>query len=151
MQNPPPTQQGYNTPYGTPPNAPLTNRPGGGGGGKSSTGLDANIAGLLAYLFGWVSGLIFYLIEKESRFVRFHAMQSILLNVSVIVLVIAFTIIQTILVFISGMLAALFGLLWFVVILGALGVVIFCMVKAYQGQEFRLPIIGDMAANIVNK
>src|SRR5689334_519368 len=58
MQNPPPVQ--------TP---------------KSSTGLDENIAALLSYVFGWVSGLIFFLIEKESRLVKFHAMQSILLNV----------------------------------------------------------------------
>ena len=151
MQNPPPTQQGYNTPYGTPPNAPLSNRPGGGGGGKSSTGLDANVAGLIAYLFGWVSGLIFYLMEKDSRFVRFHAMQSILLNASVIVIVIAFLIFNTILAFISGTLAALFGLLFFLLVLGFLGIAILCMVKAYQGQEFRLPVIGDMAANIVNK
>ena len=151
MQNPPPTQQGYNTPYGTPPNAPLTNRPGDGGGGKSSTGLDANLAGLLSYLFGWVSGLIFYLIEKDSRFVRFHAMQSILLNVSVIAVVIIFMIVNTVVAFISGTLALLLGLLWFVLLLGFLALAIFCMVKAYQGQEFRLPIIGDMAANIVNK
>ena len=50
--------------------------------GKSSTGLDENIAALLSYIFGWVSGLIFFLIEKDSRLVRFHAMQSLLLNVS---------------------------------------------------------------------
>ena len=48
---------------------------------KSSTGLDENIAALLSYVFGWLSGLIFFLIEKDSRLVRFHAMQSILLNV----------------------------------------------------------------------
>src|SRR4026209_2798491 len=53
---------------------------------KSSTGLDENIAALLSYIFGWVSGLIFFLIEKDSRLVRFHAMQSILLNVSIGVL-----------------------------------------------------------------
>ena len=47
---------------------------------KSSTGLDENIAALLSYVFGWVSGLVFFLIEKDSRLVRFHAMQSILLN-----------------------------------------------------------------------
>ena len=59
MQNPPPVQSG-----------------------KSSTGLDENIASLIAYLAGWVSGLIFFLIERDSRLVRFHAMQAILLNVA---------------------------------------------------------------------
>ncbi len=45
--------------------------------GKSSTGLDENVAGLLCYVLGWVSGLVFFLIEKESKFVKYHAMQSI--------------------------------------------------------------------------
>ena len=44
---------------------------------KSSTGLAENVAGLLCYVLGWVSGLVFILIEKENRFVRFHAIQSI--------------------------------------------------------------------------
>lgn len=136
MQNPPP-----NAPYGSPASA----------GGKSSTGLDANLAALLSYLFGWVSGLIFFLIEKESRYVRFHAMQSILLNAAVIVVVVGFTIVNTMIAFISGTLAALFGLLWFVILLGIIGIAILCMIKAFQGQEFKLPIIGDMAANFANK
>jgi len=53
---------------------------------KSSTGLDENIAALLSYVFGWVSGLIFFLIEKDSRLVRFHAMQSILLSAAAFVM-----------------------------------------------------------------
>jgi uncharacterized membrane protein len=44
---------------------------------KTSIGLDQNIAGALCYLFGWVTGLVFYLIEKDNSFVRYHAMQSI--------------------------------------------------------------------------
>ncbi|HEX9421863.1 MAG TPA: DUF4870 domain-containing protein, partial [Pyrinomonadaceae bacterium] len=51
--------------------------------GKSSTGLDENIAALLTYVLGWVSGLVFFLIEKDSKLVRFHAMQSILFSVLV--------------------------------------------------------------------
>jgi len=57
--------------------------------GKSSTGLEENVAALLSYVFGWISGLIFFLMEKDSRLVRFHAMQSILLNVTFIVILIA--------------------------------------------------------------
>ena len=45
---------------------------------KSSTGLDENVAGLLCYVLGWVSGLVFFLLEQENKFVRFHAIQSIL-------------------------------------------------------------------------
>ena len=44
---------------------------------KSSTGLDENVAGVLCYLFWWVSGLIFAVLETRSNFVRFHALQSI--------------------------------------------------------------------------
>ena len=47
---------------------------------KSSTGLESNIAGLLSYLVGWITGLIFFLIEQEDEFVRFHAMQSIIVE-----------------------------------------------------------------------
>ena len=45
---------------------------------KTSIGLEANVAGLLCYVLGWISGLVFILIERESKFVRFHAMQSII-------------------------------------------------------------------------
>jgi uncharacterized membrane protein len=43
---------------------------------RSSTGLDENVAGFLCYLFGFVTGIVFLVVEKESRFVKFHAMQS---------------------------------------------------------------------------
>ncbi len=126
---------------------------------KSSTGLDENIAALLSYIFGWVSGLIFFLIEKDSKFVRFHAMQSILFNVAVGVLCIVLWIVTFILVVIAsqlaGALGSLIGLLatlfWFVV-LGALLIAwILCLVRAYQARYFKLPVIGNLAEKIVNK
>jgi uncharacterized membrane protein len=126
---------------------------------KSSTGLDENVASLLAYLFNWVSGLIFFLIEKNSRMVRFHAMQSILLFGAIIVIGTVFWIVFFILGLIvgqiSGLLATLFGLLSvlfslvFVVLI--LGAWIFCMVKAYQGQYFKLPVIGNFAEKFSQK
>ena len=130
MQNPPPVQ------------AP-----------KSSTGLDENIAALLSYVFGWVSGLIFFLIEKDSRLVRFHAMQSILLNVVVVVLLIASWVISMIFWVITtqlpGILALVVnlvvGLVWIVVSIGILIAIIMCLVKAFQGVYFKLPIIGNFA------
>jgi uncharacterized membrane protein len=120
---------------------------------KSSTGLDENIAALLSYIFGWVSGLIFFLIEKDSRLVRFHAMQSILLNVSFGVLAIVLWIVLFVLVmifaFISDALVTLVSILsiliWLVFIVGILIAVILCLVKAFQGQYFKLPIIGNFA------
>ena len=130
MQNPPPVQ------------AP-----------KSSTGLDENIAALLSYVFGWVSGLIFFLIEKDSRLVRFHAMQSILLNVLAAILLIGAWVISMIIWVITtqlpGILAMIInlvvGLVWIVVSVGLLIAVVMCLVKAFQGQYFKLPIIGNFA------
>jgi uncharacterized membrane protein len=126
-----------------------SNPPLGSTAGKSSTGLDANIAALISYLAGWVSGLIFFLIEKESRFVRFHAMQSILLNVAIVALLIVVNIFGVILAMMR--LGLILVLLWPIVGLALLAAWIFCIIKAYQGQEFKLPLIGDMAAKIVNK
>ena len=120
---------------------------------KSSTGLDENIAALLSYIFGWVSGLIFFLMEKDSRLVRFHAMQSILFNVLIIVLVIVFWILTFILVLIGAAIGDVIGtifsllatLLWLAFSVGILIAWILCLVKAFQGQYFKLPIIGNFA------
>lgn len=154
MQNPPPPNQqgyGYGTPYGTPPNAPLSTPPGGGPGGKTSMGLDANIAALLSYVLTWLTGLIFFLVEKENRFVRFHAMQAILFGAGITVISIVLSIALGILGIISHILGLVGLLVWPVYGIAILIGWIICMVKAYQGQMFKLPIIGDMAENIVNK
>jgi uncharacterized membrane protein len=135
MQNP----QGYGYP---PNNAPS---------GKSSTGLDANLASLIAYFFWFLGGLIFFLIEKENRFVRFHAMQSILYNAAVVAIFIVITIISIILSQISWILASMIGLLTFVLWIGSIIGWILLMVKAYQNKMFKLPVIGNMAESIVSK
>ncbi len=126
---------------------------------KSSTGLDENVASLLAYVFGLVSGLIFFLIEKDSRLVRFHGMQSTLLAgvfwVGEIALWILSTIIVIIISQISGLLGtlvwALLGLLAFVLGIGALIGWVLCMIKAYQGQYFKLPVLGNFAEKFSQK
>jgi len=138
MQNPPPVQVSSQPPVQA---------------GKSSTGLDENIAALLSYVFGWVSGLIFFLMEKDSRLVRFHAMQSILLSAAAIVIGIVFWIVAVVsslvVSYISGILG---GIVWIVMMLAGfligLGIVIgaiICLVKAFQGQYFKLPVIGNFA------
>ena len=101
---------------------------------KTSTGLAENVAGLLCYVLGWVSGIVFLLIEPENKFVRFHAIQSIVvfgvLNVAGIIL-------RTIPIF-GGAFAAIIGVLSFI-----LWIVL--MVKANQGTKFKLPWAGDFA------
>ena len=125
--------------------------------GKSALGLDGNVAAALGYPIGIIA-IISLIMEKENRFVRFHALQSILLHVGFFVVAIAVWIIGVILA-IAGMAAAaatdsgalggivgiLFGLVWLVLIFGYLGGLIYAAVKAYGGNEFKLPVIGNMA------
>jgi len=101
---------------------------------KTSTGLNENVAGLLCYVLGWVSGLVFILIEQENKFVRFHAMQSIIVFG---VLTVASFILGWIPV-IGGFFAGLISLVGFV-----LWIVL--MVKAYQGTRYKLPWSGNLA------
>jgi len=101
---------------------------------KSSTGLDENVAGLLCYVLGWVSGLVFFLLEKENKFVRFHAMQSILVFGVIMVASIVLGWIP----FLGVVFGVLIGVLGF-----ALWIIL--MIKAYQGVKFKLPWSGNLA------
>ena len=120
---------------------------------KSSTGLDENIAALLSYVFGWLSGLIFFLIEKDSRLVRFHAMQSLLFNGVFAVIAIALWVVLFVVFMvasqISGVLTTLLSLVsvlvWIVFSIAILVGWVMCLVKAFQGQYFKLPVIGNFA------
>lgn len=98
--------------------------------------MNANLAAALSYVLGWITGLIFFVIEKESKYVKFHAMQSILFSV-------AWTILSMLLV------VTVIGPLF----LGIVGLIIWviCIIKAYSGEMFKLPAIGDMAEKIANK
>ena len=93
---------------------------------KSSTGLEENVAGLLCYLGAWITGLIFFLIEKESKFVKFHGMQSIITFGACAIL--------SFVPFVNWVIWIVAVVLWIIL-----------MIKAYQGQKFKLPGIGDLA------
>ncbi|MGD0565862.1 MAG: DUF4870 domain-containing protein [Candidatus Goldiibacteriota bacterium] len=101
---------------------------------KTSSGLTENFAGMLCYLFGWISGLVFFLTEKENKFVRFHAMQAIIAFAALLVLNIVLGMIPFL-----GWLVAI--VLWPVTVI----LWIFLMYKAYKGERYKLPVIGDMA------
>ena len=106
---------------------------------KTSTGLDANVAAALSYLVGFVTGLIFLVVEKQNRFVRFHAMQSILVFAGIVVIDILLNLVPLL-----GALAVAF------VIIPASAVLwLLLMYKAYQGEEFRLPLVGPFVADRV--
>lgn len=110
--------------------------------------MDENVAGLLCYILGWVTGLIFFLIDKRP-FVRFHAAQSIGLSIALFAVYLIIGVLFTMLHFMSmGFIAlAIYPLLALLVFI----VWIFMMYKAYQHEKFMLPIIGPIAANMAGK
>jgi uncharacterized membrane protein len=116
---------------------------------RSSTGLDANIAAALSYFFGLLSGAVFYAIETDSRFVKFHAMQSMLASVAAIVIWIVYMVLASILVYIPVLGWLVMLLLWAGLALGMLGLWLYSMFMAFQGKRFKLPYIGDVAENQV--
>jgi len=101
---------------------------------KTSTGLTENVAGLLCYVLGWISGIVFILIESENKFVRFHAIQSIVVFAALNIAVWILGWIPVIGGFLTWILSALGFILWIVL-----------MVKAYQGEKYMLPWAGDFA------
>ncbi len=120
----PPQQQygpppGYQQPYGQP---------------TSSSSLQPNIASLLAYLFGWIGGLVFLVIEKNNQEVRFNALQSLIISGS-----------YTVLTIVLGILPRGIGILSSLLSLVYLGYVIYMMISAYQGKHIKLPVAGDFA------
>ncbi len=120
----------------------------------TSTGLDQNIAGLLTYLFGLITGIVFLLLEKDNRFVRFHAWQSIFVWAGIVVIFIGLSIIGFIVAVIPGVgwiLGILITLFNFVLGLGTFILWIYLMIQAYQNKMVKLPFVGDLAEKQVNK
>ena len=137
--------------------------PSGAPGGKTSLGLDSNVGAMLCYIanflccLGVILSIVFLVTEKENRFVKFHALQALFLVAAQIVVGIIVSILGLFLNFAFD--AAGVGILSFFVILGLrlILLLIFVIVwlvagiKAYGGQWYKLPFIGDLAWNTVNK
>ena len=113
----------------------------------AQAGLSDNAASALCYVLGLITGILFLVIApyNQNRSVRFHAFQSIFLNVAWIGLWIVLTIFSVVVSNISLMLAMLFGLVHMVIGLGFLVLWIYMIIKAYQGQKVVLPVIGPLA------
>lgn len=114
--------------------------------GKTSTGMQANVAALLSYVLGWLTGLIFFLLEKDNKFVKFHAMQSMIVFGALFVLQIGIGMLTWIfammrLGFMMPVVSFITGLFY----LASFVLWVILMVKAYQGEMFKLPIAGDIA------
>jgi uncharacterized membrane protein len=110
---------------------------------KTSMNIEENIASMLCYIGVWVTGLIFYLLEKENKTVKFHAMQSLLTFIGVFIVYFVIFFLTWFVPF-MWMLSILFGLLVFILW-------IILVIKAYQGEKFKLPIIGDIAEKEAQK
>ena len=113
---------------------------------KSSTGLDANVAAAISYIP--IVGLVFLVIEKGSRFVKFHAVQSLLLALAFFVLYFGLTVLG----FVLGYIPVLGFIISFALIfvymalgLGGLVVWVLAIIKAFQNEKWKLPYIGDIA------
>ena len=102
---------------------------------------------MLCYLVGWVTGLVFLLLEQDNRFVRFHALQSIVVFGTVTVISIVLSILTAVFMAITPMniMNVLLGIISTLIWLLALALWIVLMVKAYQGEYFKLPWAGDIA------
>ena len=111
----------------------------------SSTGLASNVAGALCYILGIITGVLFLLIEKNDKFVRFHAAQSITVSIVMIAASIVLSILSGVLAFVP-VLGWLLGLLLALVVgFGSFILWILLMWKAYKGQEWEVPIAGPLA------
>ncbi len=107
---------------------------------ESSTGLSANVAGLLCYVLGWITGIIFIVLEKKSTFVRFHAWQSIM---TFGVLTVAQLVLGWI-PFVGWILSILIGILMFVLWL-------ILIIQAGTGKMWKVPGAGDWAERQANQ
>ena len=99
---------------------------------KTVTGLTQNVEALLCYILGWITGLLFLILNKDNKFVRFHAIQSLTTFLGLFVIG-----------FVGGMIPLLGPLISFLIAPVGLILWILLMYKAYQGERYKLPIVGD--------
>ena len=102
---------------------------------KTAGGLDENLAAALAYALGWITGAAFLLIEPANKFVRFHALQSVLVFGSLSIA------------WLVAMAIPFLGWLIALILIPPLSVILWLllMFKAYKGERFRVPFFGEIA------
>ncbi|GAB3186660.1 DUF4870 domain-containing protein [Nesterenkonia suensis] len=116
---------------------------GGHQGGGAASGLAPEVGGLLAYVT-WIGGLIMFLTQRHPE-VRFHAAQSILYNIALVIVYIVLTVAELILTSILGILGLITTMLFVIVGIGSVVLWVILAVKGYRLEHFRLPIIGGIA------
>src|SRR5262245_28134364 len=117
--------------------------------GPTNLGMDPKIASLLCYVpccIGFLFSIVAAVVEKTNRTIRFHAFQSLLLHAAAIAVGIGFLILQAILGMIGlGAVGLLISVLQMVLGVAFLALLIILMIKANSGEEFMLPVVGEMA------
>jgi uncharacterized membrane protein len=101
---------------------------------STSTGLQENIAALLCYVLGWVSGVVFLILEPKNKTIKFHAIQSIIVFGALSIINFIFGWIPVLGIIIGVITGVLAFVLWIVL-----------MVRAYQGSKYKVPVAGDLA------
>lgn len=115
------------------------------GSGSKGTGLAPNIASMLCYICMPITSIVFMLMEKENKDVQFHAWQGTVFGVGYIVVIVAIEILAALLGAVVSFLGVVIGLLVPVLGLVAFILWIICLVKAYQGERWKIPYVGDFA------
>ena len=112
-----------------------------------SSGLEENVGSALCYLAGWLTGVIFLVLEpyNKNKTIRFHAFQSIFFSIAIIPVYIVIMILSFVLGFIPVIGALVIILIYVVMGFGMFGLWLFLMYKAYNKEKFLLPIVGPLA------
>jgi uncharacterized membrane protein len=125
--------------------------PAAGAPASAASGLEENVAGTLSYALGWITGLIFFFTDKRP-YVRFHAAQSIVVFGALHLVLIVLGTFWGFSMFMGGWGAFSLGFLVLrIVDLLAFVLWILCMIKAYQGERFKVPIAAGIAEGLAGK
>lgn len=107
---------------------------------KTALGISENIEGLRCYVLGFITGIVFLVLEKENKFFRFHAIQSLMTFLALFVIAMVVGIVPIIGPIISILITPLGLILWLLL-----------MYKAFKGERFKLPVVGDFAEKQISK
>lgn len=122
---------------------------------ETNTGLDENVAAALSYVFGWVTGIVMFLVESDNEHVRFHAAQSIVVFGGLMVLSIVVGFFSTGLAFMTGggivstLISMIIGLVSFVIWIAVLVLWVYLIARTYQGKDPRVPVAAGIAEDFV--
>ena len=125
----------------------------------STFGFSPNAAALLSYIWIPVTSILVLVTEKENRLVRFHAFQSLFLGLGLFATSILLSVVIGVVMLVAGLISPYAGILasivsllvWIIVAFAFLGVWIMCLIKAYRGAMYKLPVVGKFAERMIDK